>query len=82
MHWRLDRAYAVCLYDNEGLYLTGVERNITNESLLRFRLTQLDGEHERLTEGIELRKRALFLSQTLHDAGTEAATLSLLADLI
>jgi hypothetical protein len=51
---------------------------MTSEALLRLRLAQLDGEDERLTEGIELGKRALFLSQTLRDAGTEAATLPLL----
>ena len=80
-HWLLDRANAARLFYDEGLHLAEVERNMTIEALLRLRLAQLDGEDERLTEGIELAKRALFLAQTLRDAGTEAAALSLLADL-
>jgi tetratricopeptide (TPR) repeat protein len=79
--WLLDRANAARLYYDEGLQLAEVERNMTIEVMLRLRLAQLDGEEERLTEGIELGKRALFLSQTLRDAVTEAAALSLLADL-
>ncbi len=80
-HWLLDRADAARLFYDEGLRLAEVEQNMTIEAMLRLRLAQLDGEDERLTEGIELGKRALFLSQTLRDAAAEAATLSLLADL-
>lgn len=80
-HWLLDRADTARLFYDEGLRLAEVERNMTIEAMLRLRLAQLDGEDERLTEGIELGKRTLFLSQTLRDAATEAATLSLLADL-
>ena len=80
-HWLLDRAKDARLYYDEGLHLAEVERNMTIEAMLRLRLAQLDGEEGRLTEGIELGKRALFLSQTLRDAVTEAAALSLLADL-
>lgn len=80
-HWLLDRANAARLYYDEGLRLAEAERNMPIEAMLRLRLAQLAGEEERLTEGIELGKRALFLSQTLRDAATEAAALSLLADL-
>ncbi|MDP1948935.1 MAG: tetratricopeptide repeat protein [Nitrospirota bacterium] len=80
-HWLLNRADAARQFYDEGLHLAEVERNMTIEAMLRLRLAQLDGEDERLTEGIELGKRALLLSQTLRDAATEAATLSLLADL-
>ncbi|MDO8356197.1 MAG: tetratricopeptide repeat protein [Nitrospirota bacterium] len=80
-HWLLDRADAARLFYDEGLHLAEVERNMTIEAMLRLRLAQLDGEDDRLTEGIELGKRALLLSQTLRDAATEAAALSLLADL-
>jgi len=80
-HWLLDRADAARLFYDEGLHLAEVERNMTIEAMLRLRLAQLDGEDERLTEGIASGKRALVLSQTLRDAATEAATLSLLADL-
>ena len=80
-HWLLDRTNTARLFYDEGLHLAEVERNMTIEAMLRLRLAQLDGEEERLDEGIELGKRALFLSQTLRDAVTEAATLSLLADL-
>jgi len=80
-HWLLDRADAARLFYDEGLRLAEVERNMPIEAMLRLRLAQLNSEDERLTEGIELGKRALFLSQTLHDAPTEAATLTLLADL-
>ena len=59
-HWLLDRADAARLYYDEGLYLAEVERNMTSEALLRLRLAQLDGDDARLTEGIELGKRALF----------------------
>jgi len=57
---------------------------MTIEALLRRWLAQIageGGEDERLTEGIELEKRALLLSQTLRDAVPEATALSLLADL-
>ena len=57
---------------------------MTIEALLRLRFAQCageGGEDERLTEGIELEKRAFFLSQTLRDAVPEAAALSLLANL-
>ena len=77
----LDWAGAARLNYHEGFYLAEVDRNMTNEALLRLRLAQLDGEDERLTEGIELGKRKCFLNPTLRDAPTEAATLSLLADL-
>ena len=80
-HWLLDRAKDARLYYDEGLRLAEVERNMTIEAILRLRLAQLDGEEGLLTEGVELGKRALLLSQTLRDAATEAATLSLLADL-
>ncbi len=80
-HWLLDRAQAARLYYDEGLHLAEVEGNMRAEAMLRLRLAQLDGEDERLIEGVELGKRTLFLSQTLRDAATEAATLSLLADL-
>lgn len=80
-HWLSDRAKDARLYYDEGLHLAEVERNMTIEAMLRLRLAQLDGEDERLTEGIASGKRALLLSQTLRDAATEAATLSLLADL-
>lgn len=80
-HWLLDRAKDARLYYDEGLHLAEVERNMAIEAMLRLRLAQLDGEDERLTEGIELGKRALLLSQTLRDAATEATALSLLADL-
>jgi tetratricopeptide (TPR) repeat protein len=79
--WLLDRMNASRPYYDEGLHLAEVEGNMTIEAMLRLRLAQLDGEDERLTEGIELGKRALFLSQTLRDAVTEATALSLLADL-
>lgn len=79
--WLLDRADAARLYYNEGLHLAEVERNMTIETMLRLRLAQLDGEEERLSEGIELGKRALFLSKTLRDTVTEATALSLLANL-
>ena len=80
-HWLLDRTDAARLFYDEGLRLAEVERNMTIEAALRLRLAQLDREDERLAEGIELGKRALFLSQTLRDGVTEAAALSLLADL-
>ncbi len=80
-HWLLDRAKDARLYYDEGLRLAEVERNMMIEAILRLRLAQLDGEEGLLTEGVELGKRALLLSQTLRDAATEAATLSLLADL-
>ncbi len=79
--WLLNRTDAARLYYNEGLQLAEVERNMTIEAMLRLRLAQVNGEEERLTEGIELGKRALFLSKTLRDAVTEAAALSLLAEL-
>jgi tetratricopeptide (TPR) repeat protein len=80
-HWLLDRAKDARLYYDEGLRLAEVERNMMIEAILRLRLAQLDGEEGLLTEGVELGKRALLLSQTLRDAATEAATLALLADL-
>ena len=80
-HWLLDRAQAARLDYDEGLHLAEVEGNMRVEAMLRLRLAQLDGEDERLIEGVELGKRTLFLSQTLRDPATEAATLSLLADL-
>jgi len=80
-HWLLDRADTARLFYDEGLQLAEVERNMTSEAMLRLRLAQLDDEDERPTEGIELAKRALFLSQTLRDPATEAAALSLLANL-
>jgi tetratricopeptide (TPR) repeat protein len=80
-HWLLDQMNAARPYYDEGLHLAEVEGNMTIEAMLRLRLAQLDGEEERLDDGIELGKRALFLSQTLRDAVTEAAALSLLADL-
>jgi len=80
-HWMADRGADARRYYDEGLQLADVERNMTIEALLRLRLAQLDSEEERPAEGIDLGKRALFLSQTLHDPVTEAATLSLLADL-
>jgi tetratricopeptide (TPR) repeat protein len=72
---------AARLFYDEGLHLAEVERNMTTEALLRLRLAQLDDENGQVTEGIELGKRARALSQALRDDGTEAATLSLLADL-
>lgn len=80
-HWLLDRMNTARPYYDEGLHLAEVEGNMRIEAMLRLRLAQLDGEEERLDDGIELGKRALFLSQTLRDAVTEAAILSLLADL-
>jgi tetratricopeptide (TPR) repeat protein len=80
-HWLLDRMNTARPYYDEGLHLAEVEGNMRIEAMLRLRLAQLDGEEERLDEAIELGKRALFLSQTLRDAVTEAAILSLLADL-
>lgn len=80
-HWLLDRINTARPYYDEGLHLAEVEGNMRIEAMLRLRLAQLDGEEERLDDGIELGKRALFLSQTLRDAVTEAAILSLLADL-
>lgn len=80
-HWLLDRMNAARPYYDEGLQLAEVDRNMAVEATLRLRLAQLNGEEERLTEGIELGKRALFLSKTLRDPATEAATSSLLADL-
>jgi tetratricopeptide (TPR) repeat protein len=79
--WLLDRADAARQYYDEGLRLAEIERNMAVEAMLRLRLAQLDGEEERLTEGIDLGKRALFLSKILRDAVTEAAALSLLAEL-
>ena len=81
VQWLLDRAHAARLFYDEGLHLAEVEQNMRIEAMLRLRLAQLDDEDERLIEGVELGKRTLFLSQTLRDAATEAATLSLLADL-
>jgi tetratricopeptide (TPR) repeat protein len=80
-YWLLDRMNAARPYYDEGLHLAEVEGNMTIEAMLRLRLAQLEGEDERLTEGIELGKRALFLSQTLRDAAIEATALSLLANL-
>ncbi|MDE3042741.1 MAG: tetratricopeptide repeat protein [Nitrospirota bacterium] len=80
-HWLLDQVEAARLFYDEGLHLADVEGNMTIEAALRLRLAQLDGADERLPEAIELGKRALFLSQTLRDAATEATALSLLADL-
>ena len=79
-HWLLDQPKDARLYYDKGLHLAEVEQNMTIEAMLRLRLAQLDGEDERLAEGIELGKRASFLSQTLRDAAIEAAALSLLAD--
>jgi tetratricopeptide (TPR) repeat protein len=80
-HWLLDRMNTARPYYDEGLHLAEAEGNMRIEAMLRLRLAQLDGEEERLDDGIELGKRALFLSQTLRDAVTEAAAFSLLADL-
>lgn len=79
--WLLDRAKDARLYYDKGLRLAEVEQNMTIEAMLRLRLAQLDGEEGRLAEAIELAKRSLFLSQTLRDTATAAASLSLLADL-
>jgi tetratricopeptide (TPR) repeat protein len=54
---------------------------MTLEAALRLRLAYLDADDGRLTEGIELGTDALFLSRTLQNGATEAAALSLLADL-
>ncbi|MDP1768882.1 MAG: tetratricopeptide repeat protein [Nitrospirota bacterium] len=80
-HWLLDRTKDARRYYDEGLRLAEVEQNMTIEAMLRLRLAHVDGEEGRLTEGIALGKRAVFLSQTLRDAATEATALSLLADL-
>ncbi len=79
--WLLDRTDAARQYYDEGLQLAEIERNMAVEAMLRLRLAQLDGEEESLTKGIERGKRALFLSKILRDAVTEAAALSLLAEL-
>lgn len=80
-HWLLDRAKDARRYYDEGLHLAEVERNMAMEAALRLRLAHLNDADGLLREGIESGKQALFLSQTLRDAVTEAATLSLLADL-
>jgi tetratricopeptide (TPR) repeat protein len=77
----LDQAKEARLYYDAGLQLAEVERNMAVETALRLRLAYLDDEEGLLTEGIESGKHALFLSQTLRDPVTEAAALSLLADL-
>lgn len=80
-HWLLDRAKDARRFYDEGLRLAEIEQNMTIEAMLRLRLAHLDDEEGLLTEGIELAKHARYLSQTLRDAATEAASLSLLADL-
>lgn len=80
-HWLVDRTDAARLFYDEGLRLADLERNMTIEAAIRLRLAELNAEDKRLTEGIESGKRALVLAQTLRDAVTEAASLSLLADL-
>jgi tetratricopeptide (TPR) repeat protein len=77
----LDRGNDARRYYDEGLRLAEAERNMTLEAELRLRLAYLDADDGRLTEGIELGTGALFLSRTLQDVATEAAALSLLADL-
>lgn len=79
--WLLDRAKEARQYYDEGLRLAEEERNMAIDAALRLRLAQIDAEEGQLTSGIELGKRARFLAQTLRDAATEAAALSLLADL-
>jgi len=79
--WLMDKEKDARPYYEDGLRLAEAERNIQAQAILRLRIAQLDGENDRLAEGIEAGKQALLLSQTLRDSVTEAATLSVLADL-
>jgi len=79
--WLLDQEKKARPYYEDGLHLAEAERNIPAQAILRLRIAQLDGENDRLAEGIEAGNQALLLSQTLRDSVTEAATLSVLADL-
>jgi tetratricopeptide (TPR) repeat protein len=80
-NWQLDRTEDARRYYEDGLHLAELERNMALEATLRFRLAHINGEDGRLTEGVALGKQALFLSQTIRDAATEAAVLSLLGGL-
>ncbi len=80
-HRLLDRAQEARRFYEDGLHLAEAEQNMPVEASLRLRLAQLDSEGGQLSDGIELGKHALLLAQTVRDAATEAAALSLLADL-
>lgn len=79
--WLLERTTDARRYYEEGLRLAEQEREMALEAALRLRLAYLYDEDGRLMDGIESGKRAVILSQTVHDARTEAAALSLLAEL-
>ncbi|MBI4002531.1 MAG: tetratricopeptide repeat protein, partial [Nitrospira defluvii] len=80
-HWLLDRTTDARTYYGDGLQLAEAEHHVPFEAKLRLRLAQLDSADGQLNEGIALGRRALLLSQTLHDNVAEAAAWSLLADL-
>lgn len=80
-HLLLDRTTGARAYYDEGLRLAEAEHQVPHETQLRLRLAQLHHAGGQLSEGIALGKRALLLSQSLHDVVTEATAWSLLADL-
>jgi hypothetical protein len=80
-HWLLDRTADARAHYDEGLRLAEAEHQVSHESKLRLRLAQLHNADGQLSEGLAMGKRALLLSQTLHDVVTEATAWSLLADL-
>ncbi|QOJ36047.1 MAG: tetratricopeptide repeat protein [Nitrospira sp.] len=70
---------AVAAYD-AGLALAEAEHRVALEAKLQFRLAAAAAADDRLEDGIRSGKRALLLSQTLHDVEAEAAAWSLLHD--
>jgi tetratricopeptide (TPR) repeat protein len=79
--WLMDRQSDAHRYYDEAVVLSGKERNVPVEALLRLRLAYLLNEEGRTAEAVQLGKRALILSQTLRDVESEAAAFTLLAEL-
>ncbi|MDR4480572.1 MAG: tetratricopeptide repeat protein [Nitrospira sp.] len=80
-HRLLDRTLDARADYLRGLRLAEADHQLPFEATLRLRLAQLDEADGALNDGVTLAKRAVLLSQTLHDAATEAQAWSLLADL-
>ena len=80
-NWILDRTQAAAAHYGEALALLEQRPYGAIEAKLRIRLAALNGTIGREEQGIESAKRAVTLSQSLHDVSREAAAWTLLASL-